>query len=127
MPDYDGDLLPGLTIKSSNGDDTGDARRSQTWRRPLAGPLVLNGPVTLHLSSAQSGNGTAYAYLYDCTAGGASCTQIGYGTVSDNPWNGLLSWGRPRHLARRRQPHAARRATSCASGSTPGTAISAWR
>ena len=36
VPDYDGDLAPGLTIKSSNGDDTGDSRRSQTWRYPLA-------------------------------------------------------------------------------------------
>ena len=93
VPDYDGDLLPGLTIKSSNGEDTGDARRSQTWRFPFAGGLVLNGPATLHLTSANSGNATAYAYLYDCTAGGASCTQIGYGSVSDNPWNGLLQWG----------------------------------
>jgi putative nucleotidyltransferase with HDIG domain len=93
VPDYDGDLAPGLTIDSSNGDDTGDARRSQTWRYPLASPLVLNGPVTLHLSSAQSGGASAYAYIYDCTAGGASCTQIGFGSVSDNPWNGLLQWG----------------------------------
>ena len=52
-----------------------------------------NGPVTLRLTSQQSGSATAYAYLYDCTAGGASCTQIGYGSVSDNPWNGLLQWG----------------------------------
>ena len=93
VPDYDGDLAPGLTIKSSNGGDTGDARRSQTWRYPLASALVLNGPVTLHLTSSQSGNATAYAYLYDCTAGGASCSQVGYGSVSDNPWNGLLQWG----------------------------------
>jgi putative nucleotidyltransferase with HDIG domain len=93
VPDYDGDLQPGLTIKSSNGEDTGDARRSQTWRWPLAGGMVLNGPATLHLTSQNSGNATAYAYLYDCTAGGASCTQIGYGSVSDNPWNGLLQWG----------------------------------
>ena len=93
VPDYDGDLLPGLTIRSSNGDDTGNASRSQTWRYPLASGLVLNGPATLHLTSSQSGGATAYAYLYDCTAGGASCTQIGYGSVSDDPWNGLLSWG----------------------------------
>ena len=107
VPDYDGDLLPGLTIKSSNGDDTGDARRSQTWRWPLAGALVLNGPATLHLTSAQSGNGTAYAYLYDCTAGGASCTQIGYGTRLGQPLERPPVVGRARHLARRRQPHAA--------------------
>jgi hypothetical protein len=93
VPDYDGDLLPGLTIKSSNGDDTGDARRSQTWRWAFPGVLVLNGPVALHLTSRQSGGASAFAYLYDCTAGGATCTQIGFGSISDNPWNGLLSWG----------------------------------
>jgi hypothetical protein len=93
VPDYDGDLRPGLTIKSGNGADTGDAQRSQTWRYPLASALVLNGPVTLHLSSTRLGAGTVYVYLYDCAAGGVSCTQISSGTLSDNPWNGLLSWG----------------------------------
>jgi hypothetical protein len=99
VPDYDGDLLPGLTIKSSDGKDKGEARKSQTWRWPLAAPLVLNGPVTVHLSSSDANSkGTAYAYLYDCTAGGATCTQVGYGSVSANPWNlgilaGLLFWG----------------------------------
>ena len=39
------------------------------------------------------GRGTAYVYLYDCTAGAASCTQISYGTLTDNPWNGLSLWG----------------------------------
>ena len=92
VPDYDGDLLPGLTIWSSSGADTGNAQRSQTWRYPLASALVLNGPITLHLSSSGIGAGTAYAYLYDCTAGGASCAEISSASVSDNPWNGLLSW-----------------------------------
>ena len=94
VPDYDGDLAPGLTIKSSDGMDRGEARKSQTWRYPLATALVLDGPVTLHLSSYRNGDGTAYGYLYDCTAGGVSCTQIGFGRVSDNSWNGLLTWGR---------------------------------
>ena len=86
MPDYDGDLLAGLTIKSSNGTDTGDAQRSQTWRYPLPGGLVLNGPAVLHLTSSGNGNNVDYAYLYDCTAGGASCTQIG---------SGSRTWRRP--------------------------------
>jgi hypothetical protein len=94
VPDYDGDLAQGLTIKSSDGKlSNNDPRRSQTWRWPLASALVLNGPVTLHLSSHGFGDGTAYAYLFDCTAGGASCTQISQGTLADNSWNGLLSWG----------------------------------
>ena len=93
VPDYDGDLAEGLTIKSSDGKSTiTDPRKSQTWRWPLASALVLAGPVTLHLSSHGSGHGTAYVYLSDCTALGA-CTQISSGTLSDNTWNGLLFWG----------------------------------
>jgi putative nucleotidyltransferase with HDIG domain len=95
VPDYDFDLAPGLTIKSSDGKDKGEAAKSQTWRYPLASPLTLNGPVTLHLSSRQPGapgDGTAYAYLYDCTAGGATCTQIASGQLAAKPWNGLGQW-----------------------------------
>ena len=90
VPDYDGDLFPGLTIKSSNGSDTGDPARSQTWRYPLASGLVLNGPVVLHLASSGSGSNVSYAYLYDCTAGGATCTQIGFGSKT---FSGLLGLG----------------------------------
>ncbi len=93
VPDYDGDLAQGLTIKSSDGKDKGEAAKSQTWRWPLASALVLDGPVTLHLSSYRNGKGTAYAYLFDCTPGGASCAQIGFGSVSDDSWNGFLAWG----------------------------------
>ena len=93
VPDYDSDGAPGLTIKSGNGSDSGDPRRSQTWRYPLAAALVLNGPVSLHLSSAGNNSGVAYVYLYDCLAGGASCVQIGFGSLADSSWNGFLSWG----------------------------------
>ncbi len=95
VPDYDFDLAPGLSIKSSDGKDKGEAAKSQTWRYPLASPLTLNGPVTLHLSSTQPGapgDGTAYAYLYDCTAGGATCTRSPYGQLAAKPWNGPGQW-----------------------------------
>ncbi|HEY3614745.1 MAG TPA: Ig-like domain-containing protein, partial [Gaiellales bacterium] len=85
VPDYDGNLLAGLTIKGSNGSDSGDAQRSQTWRYPLPGGLVLDGPVVLHLTSSGNGSNVDYGYLYDCTAGGASCTQIGSGSTT---WSG---------------------------------------
>ena len=77
----------GLTVKGSNGDDSGDAQRSQTWRYPLPGGLVLNGPVVLHLTSSGSGNNVDYGYLYDCLAGGAGCVQIGHGSTT---WSGSL-------------------------------------
>ena len=89
VPDYDGDFLSGLTLKSSNGADTGNALRSQTWRSVLAAPLVLQGPVTLHLSSSGTGSNTAYVYLYDCTAGGAVCTQIAFNSLTSHSWLGL--------------------------------------
>ena len=92
VPDYDGDFLAGLTLKSSNGADTGDARRSQTWRSVLAAPLVLQGPVTLHLASSGTGSNTAYVYLYDCTAGGAACTQIAFNSLTSHGWLGLGLW-----------------------------------
>jgi putative nucleotidyltransferase with HDIG domain len=95
VPDYDNNLSPGLTIKSSDGKDNPDPAKAQTWRFPLSSSLTLNGPVTLHLSSIQTGSpgdGTAYAYLYDCTAGGVSCTQIAFGRLADKPWNSLGVW-----------------------------------
>jgi hypothetical protein len=54
---------------------------------------VLNGPVSLHLSSSASGSATAFAYLYDCSAGGVGCVLIAHGSLTDHAWNGLLSWG----------------------------------
>ena len=92
VPDYDGDFFSGLTLKSSNGADTGNAQRSQTWRSQLASPLVLQGPVTLHLSSSGTGSNTAYVYLYDCTAGGAVCTQIAFNSLTSHDWLGLGLW-----------------------------------
>ena len=45
VPDYDGDLAEGLTIKSSDGKSTiTDPRKSQTWRWPLVSALVLARP-----------------------------------------------------------------------------------
>jgi hypothetical protein len=51
--------------------------------------VILNGPVTLHLWSSASGFAGIYAYLYDCTAGGASCTQIASGNLQTHNWLGL--------------------------------------
>ena len=45
----------------------------------------MQGPVILHLTSKGSGNNVDYAYLYDCTAGGAGCVQIGHGSTT---WSG---------------------------------------
>jgi hypothetical protein len=53
---------------------------------------VLNGPVVLHLWSAASGSATTFAYLYDCTAGGASCTQIAAGMVHSSTWFGWMQF-----------------------------------
>jgi putative nucleotidyltransferase with HDIG domain len=88
VPDYDSDLAPGLTIKSGDGHNFGDAKKSQTWRFPFAAGVVLNGPVTLHLWSSGGGFGGIYAYLYDCTSGG-SCTQIASGHLQTHNWLGL--------------------------------------
>ena len=107
MPDYDGDLLPGLTIKSSNGDDSGDSRRSQTWRYPLAGPLVLNGPVSLHLSSSRrrQRRGLRVPLRLHGRRRELHADRIRQrvGRLLD----GLAAVGVARHLARHREPHAA--------------------
>src|SRR5262249_19240055 len=69
------------------------------WAYATSGPLVLDGPVTLELWSSTGlfgtlAKGTLYAYLYDCTPGGASCARIASNTFTANPWNSsLLTWG----------------------------------
>ena len=105
----------------------GDARRSQTWRYPVPAGLVLNGPVVLHLWSATSGigAGTAYAYLYDCTAGGARVPDRP--AASDDSVERLLSRG-PSTTSRSAPSTArCRPGTSSGSASTSVTATSGWR
>ena len=53
---------------------------------------MLNGPVVLHLTSSGAGSNISYAYLYDCTAGGASCTQIASGSLTSHGLLGLGLW-----------------------------------
>jgi hypothetical protein len=100
LTDFDGDGKPGLTIKNSKGDENdNDYRKARTWTYVVPSPLALDGPVTLDIFSSTGPflslkDGTLYAYLYDCTGGGASCTKVAANTAFANPWNtALLSWG----------------------------------
>jgi HD domain-containing protein/Big-like domain-containing protein len=99
LADFDSDGKPGLTIKNSDGSETEtDGRKFQTWAYSASSPLLLNGPVTLDLWSSTGlfvipKPATLYAYLYDCTAGGASCTRIASNAVFHDPWNtSSLDW-----------------------------------
>jgi Bacterial Ig domain/HD domain len=98
--DLGGDGNPGLTITESNGSETNTVPGTfLIWTYTAPSPLVLDGPVTLDLWSAAGAlgavtPGTLYAYLYDCTAGGGSCTNIASNAVSESPWNtSLVDWG----------------------------------
>ncbi len=99
VPDYDGDSKPGLTIKSSDGDDDNeDPREIRAWGYTTSSALVLNGPVTLELWSTiedfRTGrDGHPYAYLYDCAPGGIVCVKIAQNDVHFNNWNlGTANW-----------------------------------
>jgi hypothetical protein len=96
VPDYDADLLPGLTIEKSDGKETiTDPAKRQEWVYVPSSPLVLNGPVRLGLWStieafALSKEGRLYAYLYDCAAGGSACVKLAETDVRIKDWNGLI-------------------------------------
>ena len=103
LADFDGDGHPGLTIKSSSGQEAIErGRKFQIWTYTAPAPVVLDGPVTLSLWSSSGPfhtirKGRIFAYLYDCTPGGAAdpawtgCTDIASNTVFADPWNTSLS------------------------------------
>jgi putative nucleotidyltransferase with HDIG domain len=99
LADLDSDGRPGMTIKNSDGRESRtESDKSQTWIYAVPSPLVLNGPVSLDLWSStrlfvSAKPGTLFAYLYDCTAAGASCTKIAENTAFAQPWNtSLIDW-----------------------------------
>lgn len=99
LADFDSDGKPGLTIKNSDGKETiTEGDKYQAWTYPTPAPMILAGPVTLDLWSSLGVFGTVkagiiYTYLYDCSAGGLSCTKIASNTVFANPWNtSLIDW-----------------------------------
>ena len=77
---------PGPDHQIERRPDLGDASKSQTWRFPFAGALALNGPVDAP-SLQQRQRARTYAYLYDCTAGGAAPRSPT--APSPNNWIGL--------------------------------------
>jgi hypothetical protein len=101
VPDYDADGDPGLTIKSSGGGASeSNSEKFQDWAYVLPAPMLLNGPVTLELYSTVrrfevNKDAHPHVYLYDCAAGGVSCTKIAEAEVHVNPWNGgVAGWVR---------------------------------
>jgi hypothetical protein len=100
LADLDGDGKPGMTIRKSSGQESEtDPKKSQTWTYTAPADIDLDGPLTLELWSGTAGflsglhDGKLYTYVYDCTAGGASCTTIASNTLYRNPWSQLLnSW-----------------------------------
>jgi hypothetical protein len=104
LSDLDGDSKPGLTLKDSDGKETiTEGAKYQIWTYAVSAPLLLDGPVTLDLWSAAGAfgalkHGTLYAYLYDCSAGGATCAKIASNTAFASTWNtSLVDWG-PRSI-----------------------------
>jgi hypothetical protein len=99
VPDYDGDGKPGLFIQHGNG-EANDANPShwQEWVYAPPAAVTLNGPVKLDLwagvQNFQAGRDVEpRAYLYDCAAGGVSCTLIASGTVYIHDWQGgVTTW-----------------------------------
>lgn len=96
VPDYDGDLSPGLTIEKSGGSESeAGPAKSQEWVYAPAAPLVLNGPVSLQLWStvelfSVNKDAHPHLYLYDCAVGGGGCVKIAENDVHVDNWNGLV-------------------------------------
>ena len=100
VPDFDGDGEPGLTIRASNGSESvTDAARWQAWTSSVTGSaLVLNGPVVLGLWSTVANFNPSesvhpHVFVYDCVAGGASCTKLAGTHLQVSNWNGgVADW-----------------------------------
>ncbi|HSS68884.1 MAG TPA: tandem-95 repeat protein [Nocardioidaceae bacterium] len=95
--DHDGD--PGLTVKSSNLDESEtDARKFQTWSYAAPpGGLDLNGPVSLDLWTSLEGRAHEdleyAAWVYECGPAGASCTRLlASGDVAVDNWSTTTTW-----------------------------------
>jgi hypothetical protein len=96
VPDYDGDLVPGVTIqKSGGGESETDPAKRQEWVYAPAAPLILSGPVSLQLWStvelfSVKRDAHPHIYLYDCAAGGGGCVKLAENDVHVKDWNGLV-------------------------------------
>ena len=113
VPDYDSDGDPGLTIKSSGGNENeNDPAKDQIWSYAVPAPVQINGPVRLQLWSTSKDFKTdksahPHVYLYDCAAGGTGCVLI---ARDGRPRQGLErhhgGLGLPRDHDRVREPLA---------------------
>lgn len=89
--DTDRDSTAGLVVKNSGA----PSGRLQQWSLAVGGsPLTLSGTATVRLWSAMRGFdtsavGSLEVSLWDCDAGGGSCSQISTSTVtSSGSWSG---------------------------------------
>lgn len=92
-PDYDLDGNPGITVAEDG------AFATKTWIRSIsAGPLVLNGPVTLELWSTiedfrSKEDGHPDITLYDCNNLGLGCITLARTDVHMKDYNGgVADW-----------------------------------
>ena len=98
VPDFDADGEPGLTLKSSEGNENiNDPAKYHLWTSVAPSPLALDGPVTLHLWSSirnfETGkDATVFAYLFDCAGGGTACVKLLQTQLTLPNWNNGPTW-----------------------------------
>ena len=85
--------LPGLTIESSNSDDTGDRPPLPDLALPVRRPARAQRPG--HAPSHEQRQWQCHRLCVSLRLHGrrGDVRRSAYGSVSDNPWNGLLQWG----------------------------------
>ena len=99
-PDVDGDGEPGRTIRSSGGAlDEDDPERFHDWVVTPVDDLLLDGPVTLELTSVNADleGGRAVDYtvgLYECLPGGGCTLLAATVDVHVEDWNPTGTWSR---------------------------------